>query len=676
MCAAIGGMGVPDEKEAAGGIPFLSWFDGPIKQSINSVFQGLNASVEALDLFGKFHRAHLETLKHEVQHIKLLGMSQPANLAEIYNAARVSTTIKRRLYAAEWFKADGGSITAAEVKAASKGAVANTIDGDAFIEKTPRVVVLGGPGAGKTTFLKYLGLAYTDKAVFEKSSLKRSKLPFFVTLPLLHKTGEELFDFLVAPIKAKTSQHAEAFLKRILEKGQAVLLLDSLDEVPKSGRPELLCKIKAFCKQFPAASIIVSCRTADYTEPLESFSEVEIAKLDKTSVQKIIRAWFANDPAKAKSLCDLTQHDRGIASLTETPLLLSLLCIQFRHDLSLPKRKVELFKRCSETLLREWDTTRGFRRDSAYETLTDQTKERLFEKVAGHFTVEAATVLFSKAKLIEIISDFCSKVGLPPSDAPGILQEIDQHHGILEQFSQEHYGFSHTSFQDYFTARYVLAKRIEKQILTKHLDNPDWHPIVEFMIAMADDPSEMIEYLISKSDLKGLTNYPPMAKRTSWLHLLYRCLATSPYLTPQLKAKAIAHLIDSQIEIARIYGEGGVYPVSQLTEDGIRHPYFFTNKRTSLSTALQPFRELANEILQSDVPGYSDAVFNALPALPSRIDSDGSLLLGTLIMNLVTPLARTDPMRVAEVLKAQTFTKGTGLHNLIPNTLRAISNGS
>jgi len=60
------------ETEEISGIP--SWFDGPITQSINSVFDGLNASVESLDLLRKYYSAHIKSLKADVQHIKLLGM--------------------------------------------------------------------------------------------------------------------------------------------------------------------------------------------------------------------------------------------------------------------------------------------------------------------------------------------------------------------------------------------------------------------------------------------------------------------------------------------------------------------------------------------------------------------------------------------------------------------------
>jgi predicted NACHT family NTPase len=617
-------------------VPSLSWFEGPIKQSIKSVFDGLNAGVESLDLFGKYYTAHIKSLKQDVQYIKLLGMAQPSLLIDLYNPAQVSTSIRRRLFTDEWITPNITSTLSANKQ--------TLIFGDEYVESRNRVAVLGGPGAGKTTFLKFLALSYIDEQVFKQTKLTTSLLPFFVSLPVLSKSGKELFDFLVKPILEKTNEHAIAFLKRALSKGQVVILLDSLDEVPASQRTELLEKIKDFCTIFPDAKAIISCRTADYqADSLDSFYEIEIAKLDRASAKKIINAWFKDEPVKSRELQSLIENDRGIASLTETPLLLSLLCIQFRHDLALPKRKVELFNRCSQTLLREWDTTRKFRRESAYESLTDQAKERLFEEVAYEFSKDTLSYHFPKTITIQTVSNFCARVSLEPSDAIGILAEIDSHHGILEQFSQDHYGFSHTSFQDFFAARAIIARGQGLRFIQNQLEHPDWYNILEFIVALEQDADPAIDYLISKSNLKGLTNYPPMAKRTDWLRLLYRCLATSPFLSPTKRREALDHLVQSQFEIARIYGEGGVYPMSQLLPDGIRHPYIYYHKRPSLSTALLPFKKLSNEILRTPIVGYPETVLKYLPQISSMKSRDSELLQDALFLNLMTPLATTLP---------------------------------
>ncbi|WP_162995982.1 hypothetical protein [Acidovorax sp. 1608163] len=158
------GKGNETEK---GGIPMLSWFEGPAKQSINSVFTGINAKVESLDLFNRYYSHHIKMLRDEVSTIKLLGMAQPEKLLSLYSPAKVSLTIARRLYSAEWHKAD--SINGVHKKGGSRGKIqkGELVFGDEYVEGNSRIAVLGGPGAGKTTFLKFLALAFSDEKVFE-----------------------------------------------------------------------------------------------------------------------------------------------------------------------------------------------------------------------------------------------------------------------------------------------------------------------------------------------------------------------------------------------------------------------------------------------------------------------------------------------------------------------------
>lgn len=640
----------------------IKTFEGPIKQSIQSVFDGLNTTVEALDLLNKYYNSHIKSLKSEVEQIKLFGMNQASLLNDLYTPAYVSTTIKRRLFTDEWVKKDRSSIESSRAK--------DIIPGMNFIDKNKSIAILGGPGAGKTTFLKYIALAYADKSIFSKNKLSKELIPFFIPLPALEKTQKNIFNYISDSLVEKTTRHAKFFLDRIFKTGKAIFLLDSLDEVNQSKRNDVIEEINKFRHKYPEVKIVLSCRTADYGNTnISYFNEVEVARLNKSSISKIIDAFFINEKDKGEQLKNIINNDKSIDSLTETPLLLSLLCVQFKHDLSLPRRKVELFERCTQALLREWDTIRRFRRETAYQNLTDQAKERLFCEVAYYFSRENLTFIFPKTATIQVVSDFCSRISLEPSDAIGILNEIDCHHGILEKFSQEHYTFSHTSFQDFFAAKSIVARGDGLKETSINIDNQEWHSIIEFIVALEQDASAIINFLISKSSLKGLTNYPPMAKRTNWLRLLYRCLSTNPYLAPNNRENAITHIVESQFEIARIYTEGGVYPMSQLLKDGIHHPYLYVNKRPSLSTALQPFKQFSNEILKTHVPGYPEKVLELLPNIKNKNTQE--VFQDALLLNLITPLVKQQHEKVKEIfLQRIENDKISFVSQIISSTLR------
>ena len=174
-------------------LPIIDWFKEPIKKSISSVFDGLNEFVESLDLFQRYRNAHFELLQPQVNTVKILGMQQPIELYRIYHPTVVSTDIRRRIYKPEWGKIEGSATKTQKTDSR------NSEYGDLFIEKCQRTVVLGGPGAGKTTFLRFLALAYLDENIFERSKLKRSLLPVYLHLPTFARDKQYLVDAISAP---------------------------------------------------------------------------------------------------------------------------------------------------------------------------------------------------------------------------------------------------------------------------------------------------------------------------------------------------------------------------------------------------------------------------------------------------------------------------------------------
>lgn len=626
-------------------LPILNWFEEPIRQSVHSVFNDLNNATEALDIFKKYRNKHFHSLKVQVQNIKILGMTHPVPLIEIYSPAFVSTTIHGRLYEENWHSLRDQN--AGNIAQARKSK--NIVEADQFIESHKRVVILGGAGSGKTTLLRYLALAYADRTIFDSSKLNASKFPIFVSMLAYcqrKNTSDGLFDYVIRELEAKTDKYASNFVKRVLEKGVGVLLLDGLDEVPSAMRSEVINEIKAICERFPEASAVVSCRTADYIAILEDFYEVELAKLSRQAVDRIIEAWFKSDSIKIKRLKTHLRRDGGLQSLTETPLLLSLLCIQFRHDLSLPKRKTELYKRCVDAFLREWDASRGFRRDSAYASLSDDRKERIFEHVAGLSFATQIHYTFREKDLIKTIAECCQRFSIPKADGKTVLDEIERHHGILERFSTDTFMFSHPSFQEYFAARYFLSKRKELDYIKKNFEDDRWATVIEFIVSMHDDPAPILRFLKEQSKMTSLKNYPAMARRTRNLWLLYRCMNTGAALDPTVRTEMFSHLVDSQIQMSEIYVNGGVFPVAVLVPDGVRHSYVYFHKRPTLYKALQPLRLLANEILLSPSEDYANNVVRSLEGLKTPQTSSESISYWGLILCLVVPISSVNPVAV------------------------------
>ncbi|ELU8126856.1 NACHT domain-containing protein [Vibrio cholerae] len=620
------------------------FLEEPSKKAIGSVFDTVNKATEALDILNKYRDANAQLVRSNVENVQILGMAEPVKLVDIYSTTQISTNIRRRLYSPEWAEIDSKDLIKYH------GKHKTTIRADEYIENHNRIVILAGPGSGKTTLLKYTALSYIDNELFEKSKLETKKVPFFILLPDIVETDLSIEEYISSKLKIKTHEFAIEYVRRQLNKGKAAVLLDSLDEVPISKREKAYALINNFSALYPRTKMLITCRVADYDVTLEGFYEVEISRLTKSAIDKIIRAWFKGKPKKARELINHLAVDKDVYSLTETPLLLSLLCIQYSNDLNIPNRKTELYSRCIDALLRLWDTSRGFRRDTIFSSLTDDRKLKLFSEVAYKFiNNKSETYIFPEKMLHAVISEFVERFGIEPSKSRNIIDEIESHHGILEKYSAESYAFSHVSFQEYFVASALVAKRQEMNFVRKNVNNSKASSIIVFMVSLMEEPAPVLKFLMEKSSLDGIKNYPPMSSRTEVLSLLYRCMNSGVAVCPNLREKIYTHIAKSQINISRVYGDANTYPIAKLEDDGVSHTYFYREKtRKTLGDALLSYRKLSNEILLSPNVKYAESAIKVFDEY--AIDSNGVPALSVKTCLLI-PLSGSVPEKVLERLE-------------------------
>ncbi|MFY9622299.1 MAG: NACHT domain-containing protein [Pyrinomonadaceae bacterium] len=91
-----------------------------------------------------------------------------------------------------------------------------------------RIFLVGKPGAGKTTFLKYLTLQAAKGGL--------DKIPIFVSLKEWSDSNLKLMEYLARQFEICDFPNARAFVHHILRKGDALVLFDGLDEVENSDR--------------------------------------------------------------------------------------------------------------------------------------------------------------------------------------------------------------------------------------------------------------------------------------------------------------------------------------------------------------------------------------------------------------------------------------------------------
>jgi predicted NACHT family NTPase len=145
--------------------------------------------------------------------MRMFSVSQPVPVDKIYIDLNVLEQVSSSRHFSNWRgeyepgnRQDFDRLSLSKVK--QKGVEAISV-----IKNYAKLLVLGKPGAGKTTFLKSLAV----KCIQPEEKFFADLVPLFVTLPefakMAHKTSWDLFDYLASEL-AKQSNRCDAMPKR------------------------------------------------------------------------------------------------------------------------------------------------------------------------------------------------------------------------------------------------------------------------------------------------------------------------------------------------------------------------------------------------------------------------------------------------------------------------------
>ena len=388
-----------------------------------------------------------------------------------------------------------------------------------LVAEGDNLYILGKPGAGKTTFLKYI---VTQAAV---ANLR--KLPIFVSLnewsnSQYGQSGQEaLLPFIVEQFAICRFPDAKPFIEKLLESGDALLLFDGLDEVRQEGeqRRTLRRLLQNFAKQYSDCQCLITCRIAASDVMFEGFRDVEVADFTPEQVEIYAEKWFTEFPHKLdlfKAEIAKTENE-GLAELCCSPLLLAMLCLYFNDVQAFPTRRAELYEEAIEALLKKWDSNRDIQRD--YFALSARRKQQMFAWIAAQ-TFEENDYFVEQRRLVSLIEAYLARLPDMPADIDGqaILKAIEAQHGIFVERAKGIYSFAHLTFQEYFAARYIVeneARGTTKSLTQKHLGDDRWREVFLLTASMLDDGEDFVNQMRKQVDV-DLAKEPALIALLTW----------------------------------------------------------------------------------------------------------------------------------------------------------------
>ena len=445
--------------------------------------------------------------------------------------------------------------------------------GDEMVDSEDKLFILGKPGAGKTTFLKHVALQAVNGDI--------NRVPIFVTLKELADSGQEILDFMVGEFAICSFPEARPFVERLLKAGRAVVLFDGLDEVGQAGeqRANLITALNNFIRQYSDCQCLITCRLAATDYHFEQFTYVEMADFDKPQIRSYVTKWFKDRKKRDLFLEEMEKPDnKGLWELAQIPLLLSLLCLAFQETLAFPQRRVEIYEEALEALLKKWDSTRNIRRDEVYRKLSLGRKRQMLAEVAAT-NFEKGVHFIPERELEQQFASFLQRV--PPTDVDEpidgqvVLKAIEAQHGIFVERARQIHSFSHLTFQEYFTAKYIVEKEATGTLerLMTYVTDDRWREVFLLTVSLLYEADAFFELFLSKLDELAVRDdkviallewantkaksvqqgtYKPPAVRSSYLGLtlaLDRALDRNHGRDPFL-AKVLVHTLALAIDLA------------------------------------------------------------------------------------------------------------------------------
>ena len=281
---------------------------------------------------------------------------------------------------------------------------------EALAAPRARVVLLGDPGSGKSTVLRYLVVCIAESLLAGGTDAPTDlrgwaghplPVPIFCPLGLVAKDLDDNpahdLDCLIAAVLGSIFGAGglriglRDTLLRAWTGGGALLCFDGLDEVagmheptrdgPLSRRERIAEALRRLAQEVGDSRVVVTCRTTPYrADPVwqlpAPWQVRRIAPFALGQVRFFVAAWYtqscaahgakftpADGAAKTDDLLQAIPTKPGLRTICASPLLLTMVVLLHYNQKQLPDERAEVYEELVGLLLDRWEWVRSSDRE-------------------------------------------------------------------------------------------------------------------------------------------------------------------------------------------------------------------------------------------------------------------------------------------------------------------------
>ncbi|MCG3212570.1 MAG: Hercynine oxygenase [Anaerolineae bacterium] len=430
------------------------------------------------------------------------------------------------------------------------------------LDRHHRLVLLGDPGSGKTTFVDFVAMCLAGELLGQETinlTLLTAPLPddegneqeqrqpwrHGALLPVKvvlrdfaarglppvgeTATAEHLWRFIVAELKAAAlGIYAKPLSQTLLKEG-GLLLLDGLDEVPEADarRVQIKQAVTDFSRVFGRCRILVTSRTYAYQQQdwrLQTFEETLLAPFSPGQIVRFVDGWYRHiavlrglnrDDAqgRAELLKRAIASSSHLSGLAQRPLLLTLMAsLHAWRGGSLPEKREELYADTVDLLLDWWESPKIVRnKEKAAVVLQPSLAEWLkvdreqVRRLLNRLAYEAhrqQPELTGTADVAEagLVTGLLDLSQNPDVKPKRLIEYLRDRAGLLLPRGVGVYTFPHRTFQEYLAACHLTDTDYPDTMATLARQEPNrWREVALLAGAKAARGASSAAWLLAEA---------------------------------------------------------------------------------------------------------------------------------------------------------------------------------
>lgn len=364
-----------------------------------------------------------------------------------------------------------------------------------------RAVIVGTAGAGKSFLLRSIFLKILD--------CWAEPIPIFVELRSVNEDNQLPFandlvrTQVLKTIKAYIRSFDDRQLEHALYTGKIALLLDALDEVSPDRKARVVSEITAIAEQNRRAKIFLTSRPDEVFEGWEEFPVYRVLPLTPSAAGEVIRK-LPYEPSEIKDKFDtevIQQRFDLHSEFVGVPLLLVMMLIVYEQFAEVPSKIINFYGRAFDALFNRHDSMKqGFKRSLATKLSLEEFKSLFSAFCAGTYAADQHTFSHEVTDRYLVKAIAVADVSCTSAQA---LSDLTQGVCLLQQDGLD-WTFAHRSFQEYFTAKFLISTNWDEDRRLRFLAHAGWR-------MSRDNVTEMMQALNPAGFIEGWML--PAAKR-------------------------------------------------------------------------------------------------------------------------------------------------------------------